>query len=103
MVDLHLFVLVLYLFTFRLYFSFQIHHKLSLCAAENGQENLAMVEGERALKIFKETCGPTDRALAEAYFNFGSLCFVYGMLLDAADNMKMAVSLLENCKGQFLC
>ncbi|XP_055329487.1 protein HGV2-like isoform X2 [Paramacrobiotus metropolitanus] len=76
-----------------------IHHKLALCAAENGQQNLALVEAERALKVCEEACQPTDRELAEAYFNYGTTLSMYALLAEAAHNMKTAVSILENRKA----
>ncbi|GAU95968.1 hypothetical protein RvY_07483 [Ramazzottius varieornatus] len=78
-----------------------IHYKLSLCAAENGDQNLAILEAERSLNTCKEaSTGPADRDLAEAYFNLGSVFSMYALLPDAAENMKQAVQILENCKVQ---
>lgn len=77
----------------------EIHYKLAICAAENGDKSLAIVEAERSLKTAKEACEPTDRFLAEAFFNVGSIMSIYGQLAEAADNMKSAVSILENLKA----
>ncbi|OQV18524.1 putative Protein HGV2 [Hypsibius exemplaris] len=77
-----------------------IHSKLSLCAAENGDQNVAIVEALRSLKVCQEACPETDRDLAEAYFNLGSVYSMYSLLSEAADNMKKAVTILEARKVQ---
>ena len=62
---------------------------------------MAILEAERSLNTSKEaSTGPADRDLAEAYFNLGSVFSMYGLLSDAAENMKQAVQILENCKGK---